>query len=222
MKRSGCNLLDSHSDLVWFRSSPSRTNWQMENKRQPLWQAYSSSSCNTTRRTSWMSRQTTVSVNNDAHSSFAQITGSRWQEKNTQLNRRWGCCFAKSRNVRLASLCYQTLLCPSRRVLTRGYVCKLYVISQDLWQDAVFPRTLSNTSEDANVHASSARSPKVQTEEVKVPILPAKTQTNNTLFFFFFLLNRGCCLAGTLHHARLLVRCFVVFNRCSYRQALLS
>jgi hypothetical protein len=40
-------LLESHSTLVWFRSSLSPTNWQMENRRQPLWQAYSSSSYNT-------------------------------------------------------------------------------------------------------------------------------------------------------------------------------
>lgn len=33
------NLLDSQSALVWFRSTRSRTNWQMENRRQPRWQA---------------------------------------------------------------------------------------------------------------------------------------------------------------------------------------
>ena len=53
-------------------------------------------------------------------------------------------------------------------------MCKLYVISQDLWQDAVFPNTLSNTSEDAEVNASRASSPSTQTEEERVPILSAK------------------------------------------------
>lgn len=49
-------LLDSHSLLVWFKSSLSRTKWQMENRRQPRWQAYSSSSWKQkqTKRTSWI------------------------------------------------------------------------------------------------------------------------------------------------------------------------
>lgn len=41
---------ESHSCLVRFRSAPSSTNWQMEKRRQPRWQAYSSSSWGGTRK----------------------------------------------------------------------------------------------------------------------------------------------------------------------------